>query len=230
MKNNDHIKLFSLGWIGFCIHIAFIPLVLTADFFYSDSDLDEERQKQSPGECISGNCENGYGIYAFEDGSKYTGRYIEGQPVREQGALWLHISDEFREGAESFYLRANSVEVGDNYLYAEDMSDLKEAVNPYNSISFTNYVEINCNDASSRSLHTKMYSRPLAQGQVTASSAELSLAFDFMAFSETERGALYEVLCEEAEEFKINPNVNSIVFKLPQPRINNSFDTSVSSS
>ena len=229
MKNNDHSKFFSLGWIGFCIYIAFIPLFLTVDFFYSNGNSEEEKQKQLSGECISGNCENGYGIYAFEDGSKYTGRYIEGQPVREQGALWLLISDEFREGAESFYLRANSVEVGDNYLYAEDMSDLREAVNPYNSMSFTNYVEINCNDASFRSLHTKMYSQPLAQGQVTASSAELSLAFDFMAFSETERGALYEVLCEQAEEFKINPNPNSIVFKLPIPKINNSFDTSLGS-
>jgi len=230
MKNNDHSKFFSLGSIGFFMFITFIPLILIVDFFYSDIDLDEERQKQLTGECISGNCENGYGIYAFEDGSKYTGRYKEGQPVPQQGALWLHISDEFREGAESFYLRANSVEIGDKYLYAEDMSDLREAVNPFNSKSFTNYVEINCNDASSRPLHTKMYSQALAQGRVTASSAELNLAFDFVAFSESERGAIYEVICEHAEEFKTNPNVNSNVFKLPQPRINNSFDTSVSSS
>ena len=223
MENSEYPKTLIL--IAF---ITLIPILTVSDLFFS-GDVEIDETESSSGECILGDCENGYGIYAFNDNSKYIGIFKDNQTVPEQGNLWLHISDEFKEGAESFYLRANSVEIGEKYLYAEDMSDLREEFNPFNAKSFTNYVEINCVNTSARPLHTKMYSEPLAQGEVTATSEELTVAFDFVAFSESERGAVYAIICEEAEDFKINPSLDSIVFKLPLPRINNTFDTSVSS-
>ena len=223
MENSEYPKTLIL--VAF---ITLIPILIVSDLFFSD-DVEIDEIESSSGECILGDCENGYGIYAFDDNSKYIGIFKDNQAVPEQGNLWLHISDEFKEGAESFYLRANSVEIGEKYLYAEDMSDLREEFNPFNAKSFTNYVEINCVNTSARPLHTKMYSEPLAQGEVTATSEELTVAFDFVAFSESERGAVYAIICEEAEDFKINPSLDSIVFKLPLPRTNNTFDTSVSS-
>ena len=223
MENSEYPKTLIL--IAF---ITLIPILTVSDLFFS-GDVEIDETESSSGECILGDCENGYGIYAFNDNSKYIGIFKDNQTVPEQGNLWLHISDEFKEGAESFYLRANSVEIGEKYLYAEDMSDLREEFNPFNAKSFTNYVEINCVNTSARPLHTKMYSEPLAQGEVTATSEELTVAFDFVAFSESERGAVYAIICEEAEDFKNNPSLDSIVFKLPLPSTNNTFDTSVSS-
>ena len=223
MENSEYLK--TLIIVAF---ITFIPILIVSDLFYSD-DAELNKKESLSGECILGDCDNGYGIYAFDDDSKYIGIFKDSEAVPKQGNLWLHISDEFKEGAESFYLRANSVEIGDKYLYAEDMSDLREEYNPFNAKSFTNYVEINCDAASARPLHTKMYSEPLAQGEITATSEELTVGFDFVAFSESERGAVYAVICEQAEDFKSNPNLDSIVFKLPLPRAYNAFNSSVSS-
>jgi hypothetical protein len=223
MENSEYLKTLIL--VAF---ITLIPILTVSDLFFTD-DVEIDETKSSSGECILGDCENGYGIYAFDDNNKYIGIFKDNQAVPEQGDLWLHISDEFKEGAESFYLRANSVEIGEKYLYAEDMSDLREEFNPFNAKSFKNYVEINCVNKSARPLHTKMYSEPLAQGEVTATSEDLTVAFDFVSFSESERGAVYAVICEQVEDFKINPNLDSIVFKLPLSGTNYSFNTSIGS-
>ena len=157
------------------------------------------------GICISGNCENGKGVYEFKDGSKYIGNFEDSEFVSNQGDLWLFISDEFKEGEESFYLKAFSGEVEGDYIYIEDMSDFRDVYHPFNAKSVINYVEINCFESSSRPLNAKMYSSSLSQGFVTSTLSEADLIFDFVDFTESERGAVYHELCEILKIHKGDP-------------------------
>jgi len=188
--------------------IISLPLYLVTRSFYSyEKDVVYDEIMHS-GECIYGDCDNGYGVYELEDGSKFVGDFENDKLI-----FWLFLSDEFQAGNVSFYLKAHSVEITDEYLYAEDMSDLKEIDNAFNAKSIINYVEINCDQSNARPLKIDMYSLPLGQGEVVATSQTYSdLTFDFVDFSENERGAVYEVLCEQAQNQKMNPSSN-YVFK-----------------
>jgi len=148
------------------------------------------------GSCISGNCEDGFGIYEYEDRSKFVGNFKSNEPINNEGDLWLFVSDEFRQGEETFYLKANSADQEDEFIYLEDMSDFKAEFYPFGARSITNYVEINCSDSSSRPLQAKMYSKSLAQGTVLSKLSESDLIFEYVKFTESERGYVYNAICE----------------------------------
>ena len=193
------------------IILTSIPILITMSLFSSSKDTSS--MNNYSGICISGNCENGKGVYEFKDGSKYIGNFEDSEFVSNQGDLWLFISDEFKEGEESFYLKAFSGEVEGDYIYIEDMSDFRDVYHPFNAKSVINYVEINCFESSSRPLNAKMYSSSLSQGFVTSTLSEADLIFDFVDFTESERGAVYHELCEMLQVYKGDPTEEIIFFK-----------------
>ena len=67
MENSEYPKTLIL--VAF---ITLIPILIVSDLFFSD-DVEIDEIESSSGECILGDCENGYGIYAFDDNSKYIG-------------------------------------------------------------------------------------------------------------------------------------------------------------
>ncbi len=194
--------------------ITSFPLLITisqiSEFGYENSSGGNYQSRS----CISGNCTDGFGIYEYEDGSKYIGEFKDNQFVSNHGDLWLLISDQFKNGEESFYLKAFSGEVEGDYIYIEDMSDFKGVYHPFNAKSVINYVEINCRESSSRPLNAKMYSSSLSQGVVTSSLSEADLIFDFVEFKESERGAVYSELCNILSAEGGNPPEDSIFFKI----------------
>ena len=174
--------------------ITSIPiLITTSQFSGTGSDNPDDHHQ---GSCISGNCEDGFGIYEYTDKSKYVGNFKSNEPINNEGDLWLFVSDEFRQGEETFYLKANSAEHEDGFIYLEDMSDFRAEFYPFGARSITNYVEINCNDSSSRPLQAKMYSKSLAQGTVLSKLSESDLIFEYVKFTESERGYVYNAICE----------------------------------
>ena len=204
-----------------------IPILVTMSLFSSNEG--ETGLNNYSGICISGDCENGEGIYEFEDGSKYIGNFDDSEFVSNQGDLWLFISDEFKNGEESFYLKAFSGEVEGDYIYIEDMSDFRDVYHPFNAKSVINYVEINCLESSSRPLNAKMYSSHLSQGLVTSTLSESDLIFDFVEFTESERGAVYHELCEMLQVQKDDPTTEIIFFKNSRPKKSNLNNTSLRS-
>ena len=161
-------------------------------------------------ECIQGDCDNGEGIYKREDGSKYIGNFINGE--FEDGSLWLLLSDEFHDGNESFYLKANSVEISGDYLYAVDLSDYKENIGPFNAKSVTNHVQIECSQSRAKPLNILAHKLSMAQGEILSSTRELDLEFDWTSFDENERGELYGGICGIADDYKTDPKPN-VIFK-----------------
>ena len=188
-----------------------IPILVTISLFSSSED--ETSVNNYSGICISGNCENGKGVYEFKDGSKYIGNFEDSEFVSNQGDLWLLISNEFKNGEESFYLKAFSGEVKGDYIYIEDMSDFRDVYHPFNAKSVINFVEINCRESSSRPLNAKMYSSALLQGFVTSTLGEADLIFDFVEFEESERGAVYYELCDMLRVKEDGLTEDSIFFK-----------------
>ena len=172
------------------------------------------------GSCISGNCEDGFGIYEYEDRSKFVGNFKSNEPINNEGDLWLFVSDEFRQGEETFYLKANSADQEDEFIYLEDMSDFKAEFYPFGARSITNYVEINCSDSSSRPLQAKMYSKSLAQGTVLSKLSESDLIFEYVKFTESERGYVYNAICELSSGALDNEISKSIFSKKRESNIN----------
>ena len=58
-----------------------------------------------------------------------------------------------------------------------------------------------------------MYSSSLSQGFVTSTLSEADLIFDFVDFTESERGAVYHELCEMLQVYKGDPTEEIIFFK-----------------
>ena len=193
--------------------IISVPLLITTSQFYEFGDENSGGRNHQHRSCISGDCIDGFGVYEYEDGSKYIGEFKDNQFVSSQGDLWLLISDQFKNGEESFYLKAFSGEVEGDYIYIEDMSDFRNVYHPFNAKSVINYVEINCRESSSRPLNAKMYSSSLSQGIVTSTLSEADLIFDFVEFKESERGAVYFELCNMLGVEKGDPPEDSIFFK-----------------
>ena len=127
--------------------ITSIPILITTSQFSGTGSNNPDDLHQ--GSCISGNCEDGFGIYEYTDKSKFVGNFKSNEPINNEGDLWLFVSDEFRQGEETFYLKANSAEQEDEFIYLEDMSDFKAEFYPFGARSITNYVEINCSNSSS---------------------------------------------------------------------------------
>ena len=174
--------------------ITSIPILITTSQFSGTGSNNSDDHHQ--GSCISGNCEDGFGIYEYTDKSKFVGKFKDNEPIHNDGDLWLFVSDEFRQGEETFYLKANSAEQEDGFIYLEDMSDFKAESYPFGARSITNYVEIDCNDSSSRPLQAKMYSKSLGQGAVLSKLSESDLVFEYVKFTESERGYVYNAICE----------------------------------
>ena len=204
--------------------VTSIPILIsTSQFSGTGSDNPDDHHQ---GSCISGNCEDGFGIYEYTDKSKYVGNFKSNEPINNEGDLWLFVSDEFRQGEETFYLKANSAEHEDGFIYLEDMSDFRAEFYPFGARSITNYVEINCNDSSSRPLQAKMYSKSLAQGTVLSKLSESDLIFEYVNFTESERGYVYSSICEL---FKDNQN-NKIYDSIFSREYNQDFSENTQSS
>ena len=203
--------------------ITSIPILITTSQFSGTGSNNPDNHHQ--GSCISGNCEDGFGIYEYEDRSKFVGNFKYNEPINNKGDLWLFVSDEFRQGEETFYLKANSAEQEDEFIYLEDMSDFKAEFYPFGARSITNYVEINCNESSSRPLQAKMYSKSLAQGAVLSKLSESDLIFEYVKFTESERGYVYNAICELSTGVLNNEISKSIFSKKKEVSIDNHQDS-----
>ena len=101
------------------------------------------------------------------------------------------------------------------------MSDFKAEFYPFGARSITNYVEINCNESSSRPLQAKMYSKSLAQGTVLSKLSESDLIFEYVKFTESERGYVYNAICELSTGVLNNEISKSIFSKKREVSIDN---------
>tara|TARA_R110001632_G_scaffold6324_1_gene25676 strand:+ start:12248 stop:16060 length:3813 start_codon:yes stop_codon:yes gene_type:complete len=71
------------------------------------------KKKESPGKCVKGNCENGYGEYEFENGFKADGFFENGKPNGP-----MHLNDKAKnESRFSTYKGSYENSVGMTYRY-----------------------------------------------------------------------------------------------------------------
>ncbi|MCF8056407.1 MAG: hypothetical protein K9K37_07190 [Desulfocapsa sp.] len=88
---------FHFNTMTYLIPVIFFILCLTtgcATIVQTDSSEPEKKVEDSAGTCVSGDCQNGEGVWKYDDGRRYEGSFIAGRPGGE-GVIYLVSGSEY---------------------------------------------------------------------------------------------------------------------------------------